>query len=67
MLDDNTGIDVLGNMVESSILSPNRQLYGNLHNMGHVFISFVHDPEHKYLVKKLYMMYFKMLEIIENI
>ncbi|XP_055709259.1 phenoloxidase 2 [Phlebotomus papatasi] len=48
-LDDNRGIDVLGNMMESSILSPNRQLYGDLHNMGHVFISYCHDPDHRHL------------------
>lgn len=35
-LDERTGIDTLGNMMESSILSPNRQLYGDLHNMGQV-------------------------------
>ncbi|KAJ8979152.1 hypothetical protein NQ317_006344 [Molorchus minor] len=29
------GIDVLGNVVESSILSPDRSYYGDLHNMGH--------------------------------
>lgn len=49
MLDVRTGIDTLGNMMESSILSPNRQLYGDLHNMGHVFISYSHDPDHRHL------------------
>lgn len=48
-MDERTGIDVLGNMMESSILSPNRQLYGDLHNMGHVFISYSHDPDHRNL------------------
>lgn len=48
-LDERTGIDTLGNMMESSILSPNRQLYGDLHNMGHVFFSYVHDPDHRNL------------------
>lgn len=48
-LDERTGIDTLGNMMESSILSPNRQLYGDLHNMGHVFISYSHDPDHRHL------------------
>lgn len=43
------GIDILGNVVEASSLSPNRLLYGNLHNQGHNVISFVHDPEQKYL------------------
>lgn len=48
-LDEVTGIDTLGNMMESSTLSPNRALYGDLHNMGHVFFSFIHDPDHRNL------------------
>lgn len=43
------GIDILGNIVESSSLSPNKLLYGNMHNEGHNIIAFVHDPEQKYL------------------
>ncbi|XP_026328016.1 phenoloxidase subunit 2-like, partial [Hyposmocoma kahamanoa] len=42
-------IDILGNMVEASILSPNRQLYGSLHNNGHVLTGYMHDPVHRYL------------------
>lgn len=38
-LDDVTGINHLGNMMESSILSPNREFYGNLHNSMHNLIS----------------------------
>lgn len=38
-LDETKGIDILGNIVEASNLSPNRDLYGNLHNFGHVLIS----------------------------
>ncbi|XP_023012800.2 phenoloxidase 1 [Leptinotarsa decemlineata] len=43
------GIDVLGNIVEATILSPNKAFYGDLHNMGHVFISYVHDPDNRHL------------------
>lgn len=43
------GIDILGNIVESCALSPNKLLYGDLHNQGHNLISFIHDPEQKYL------------------
>ncbi len=43
------GIDILGDIVESSALSPNKLLYGDLHNQGHNLISFIHDPEQKYL------------------
>lgn len=48
-MDEVTGIDLLGNIIESSVISVNRQLYGDLHNYGHVFISFIHDPDHKNL------------------
>ncbi|KAH9640838.1 hypothetical protein HF086_014424 [Spodoptera exigua] len=48
-LDEERGIDMLGNMMESSIISPNRGYYGDLHNMGHVFISYSHDPDHRHL------------------
>ncbi|XP_072391147.1 phenoloxidase 1-like [Diabrotica undecimpunctata] len=49
LLTENEGIDVLGNIIESSILSPNRDVYGDLHNMGHVFLSYIHDPDHRHL------------------
>lgn len=44
------GVDVLGNIMEASILSPNQNVYGDLHNLGHVAISYCHDPDHRYLV-----------------
>jgi tyrosinase len=48
-LDNERGIDYLGNMMESSILSPNQQLYGDFHNMLHVFIALAHDPDNRHL------------------
>lgn len=48
-LTENGGIDVLGNMVEASILTPNPNVYGDLHNFGHVAVSFCHDPDNRYL------------------
>lgn len=48
-MDDVRGIDILGNMIESTVLSPNRRLYGNLHNMGHNLIALCHDPENLHL------------------
>ncbi|XP_011494439.1 PREDICTED: phenoloxidase subunit 1-like [Ceratosolen solmsi marchali] len=48
-LDEVTGIDILGNIMEASILSPDRTYYGDLHNLGHVAISFCHDPDNRYL------------------
>lgn len=38
-LDNINGIDVLGDMMEASILTPNRTLYGDLHNFMHIIIS----------------------------
>ncbi|CAO1425782.1 unnamed protein product [Diamesa serratosioi] len=49
VLDEVHGIDILGNMMEASDISPNLQLYGDLHNMGHTFISYAHDPDHRHL------------------
>lgn len=48
-LDNEKGIDHLGNMMESSILSPSRSTYGNLHNSMHNLISYAHDPDHRHL------------------
>ncbi|XP_066594189.1 phenoloxidase 1 [Prorops nasuta] len=48
-LTEKNGIDVLGNIMEASILTPNPNIYGDLHNLGHVAISFCHDPDHRYL------------------
>lgn len=50
VLDEVTGIDTLGNMMEASpILSPNFGLYGNLHNQMHNLIAYSHDPDHRHL------------------
>ncbi|CAH0713851.1 unnamed protein product, partial [Brenthis ino] len=42
-------INLLGNLIESSILSPNPELYGALHNNGHVLTGYIHDPTSRYL------------------
>uniref|UniRef100_A0A1B0EZN6 Putative prophenoloxidase 2 n=1 Tax=Lutzomyia longipalpis TaxID=7200 RepID=A0A1B0EZN6_LUTLO len=44
-MNDDTGIDALGNMIQSSSLSPNLDYYGDLANMGHNFIGYCHDPD----------------------
>nr|AAO01013.1 Dox-A3-PA [Drosophila erecta] len=49
VLDDVKGIDILGNIIESSQLTPNKTLYGDLHNKGHILIAFSHDPTNKHL------------------
>ncbi|KAL3272976.1 hypothetical protein HHI36_014433 [Cryptolaemus montrouzieri] len=48
-LTENEGIDILGNIIESSILSPNQTFYGDYHNIGHIMISYIHDPDHRHL------------------
>jgi Hemocyanin, copper containing domain len=48
-LTERDGIDVLGNMIEPSDLSPNPQLYGSMHALLHVAASLVHDPDHRHL------------------
>ncbi|GAB0093865.1 Phenoloxidase 2 [Sergentomyia squamirostris] len=48
-LDDVRGIDIVGDMVEASILTPNPKLYGDWHNMGHLTIAYSHDPDNRYL------------------
>lgn len=48
-LDEANGIDVLGNVLEASRLSPNRQFYGQLHNFGHSLIAYAHDPDNRHL------------------
>ncbi|KAK3917228.1 Phenoloxidase 2 [Frankliniella fusca] len=48
-LTEEGGADLLGNVIESSSLTPNRQLYGELMNQGHILISLAHDPENRFL------------------
>lgn len=48
-LDEVRGIDILGEAMESSILSPNPELYGNIHNQMHNLIGYAHDPDHRHL------------------
>lgn len=44
-LDEFYGIDILGNLMESSVISPNQDFYGNLHNFMHLLVSYSHDPK----------------------
>ncbi|XP_022160595.1 phenoloxidase 2-like [Myzus persicae] len=48
-LTENEGIDILGNLIEASILSQNPNLYGSLHNNGHNAIAYIHDPDNRFL------------------
>nr|CAD7429510.1 unnamed protein product [Timema monikensis] len=49
VLNEEKGIDILGNIIESSILTPNATFYGDMHNLGHVAIALCHDPDHRHL------------------
>lgn len=51
-LTETGGIDILGNVIESSILSVNQNAYGDLHNMGHMLLAYIHDPDNRFLVSK---------------
>ncbi|KAI9579469.1 phenoloxidase 2 [Glossina fuscipes] len=48
-LDPKKGIDILGDIIESTQLSINPQFYGSLHNEGHNAISCCHDPDSRFL------------------
>ncbi|KAK7080671.1 hypothetical protein SK128_004649 [Halocaridina rubra] len=42
------GIDKLGDIIESSMYSPNIQYYGQLHNLAHIMLGRQGDPHGKY-------------------
>nr|CAD68052.1 hemocyanin subunit A [Trichonephila inaurata madagascariensis] len=48
ILDEETGADILGSLIESNLESKNRQFYGNLHNWGHVMMAYIHDPDGRF-------------------
>lgn len=36
--------------MEASLLSVNRNRYGDLHNFGHLMLAYIHDPDNRYQV-----------------
>ncbi|MCW3465916.1 hypothetical protein [Chitinophaga nivalis] len=44
-LHEDPGNNILGNIITSNALSVNRDFYGDLHNFGHVAISYIHEPD----------------------
>lgn len=48
-MNNDSGIDCLGNIIQSTILSPNKDYYGDLCKMGHMFIAYCHDPDNRHL------------------
>ncbi|XP_068211336.1 hemocyanin B chain-like [Palaemon carinicauda] len=45
---NDSGIDKLGDIIESSMYSPNIQYYGQLHNLAHIMLGRQSDPHGKY-------------------
>ncbi|XP_066971332.1 hemocyanin A chain-like [Macrobrachium rosenbergii] len=45
---NDSGIEKLGDIIESSMYSPNVQYYGQLHNLAHVMLGRQSDPQGKY-------------------
>lgn len=48
-LTEETGIDILGHMIQSTAVSVNRKYYGEMHNNGHILIGYIHDPDGRHL------------------
>nr|AAW57892.1 hemocyanin subunit 4 [Metacarcinus magister] len=47
-ISDSHGIDVLGDVIESSLYSPNPEYYGALHNTAHMMLGRQGDPHGKF-------------------
>ncbi|KAK8731610.1 hypothetical protein OTU49_007386 [Cherax quadricarinatus] len=47
-INNSHGIDVLGDVIESSTYSPNVEYYGSLHNTAHIVLGRQGDPHGKY-------------------
>ena len=52
-LDEETGTNILGELIEASEWSANKLLYGDMHNFGHMAICYIHDPDRSHFVRKL--------------
>lgn len=50
-LDEKTGTNILGELIEASDWSANKLLYGDMHNFGHYAMCYVHDPDRSHSVK----------------
>ncbi|XP_046649864.1 phenoloxidase subunit 1-like [Daphnia pulicaria] len=44
-LDDKTGTNTLGELIEASQWSADKLFYGDLHNFGHIAMCYIHDPD----------------------
>lgn len=48
-LNNDKGVDIVGNLLQSSRLSVNRKFYGDIANIGHALIAYCHDPDNLFL------------------
>ncbi|XP_057375654.1 phenoloxidase subunit 1-like isoform X2 [Daphnia carinata] len=44
-LDETTGTNTLGELIEASQWSADKLFYGDLHNFGHIAVCYIHDPD----------------------
>lgn len=49
-LDDKTGTNTLGELIEASQWSADKLFYGDLHNFAHIAMSYIHDPDRSHSV-----------------
>ena len=56
---NNEGIDHLGDIIESSLYSPNMQYYGALHNQAHILLGRQSDPKGKFNLPPSVMEHFE--------
>lgn len=56
-LDNEKGIDILGNIIWATKLSVNPDLYGSIHNVGHMLHAYIHDPDGRHLERKRNVFY----------
>nr|CAQ63321.1 hemocyanin 1 precursor [Thermobia domestica] len=47
-INDTTGINTLGELIEPSVFSRHREYYGALHNYGHILLGRITDPKGKF-------------------
>lgn len=52
-LDEETGTNILGELIEASNWSANKLLYGDMHNFGHYALCYIHDPDRSYSVNDI--------------
>jgi hypothetical protein len=60
-LDDKTGTNTLGELIEASQWSADKLFYGDLHNFGHIAMCYIHDPDRSHSVLNYACQFFCLL------